>query len=95
MPTVQLAAGQTPAPAREPPLSIHSTLRSGERCLVMPAERTPDQLAAMEARIAQTARAIARCADSGDWPLSTPDGWWCGPGQCVHWRECPGGGASG
>jgi RecB family exonuclease len=68
-------------------------IRSGERCLVVPAERSAEQLAAMEARIAQTAREISRCADTGDWPLSTPDGWWCAPGQCRFWSGCPGGGA--
>jgi hypothetical protein len=45
----------------------------------------------MEARIVQTAREIVRCAESGDWPLSTPDGWWCAPGQCSFWMSCPGG----
>ena len=67
-------------------------IRSGVRCLVVPAERSAEQLAAMEFRIAQTAREIARCADTGDWPLSTPDGWWCAPGQCRFWSGCPGGG---
>jgi hypothetical protein len=66
-------------------------IRSGERCLVVPAERSPARLGAMEARIAQTARQIQRCAESGDWPLSSPDGWWCAPGQCRHWAHCPGG----
>jgi len=68
-------------------------IRSDERCLVVPAERSAGQLVAREARIAQTARQIARCAESGDWPLSTPDGWWCSAGQCRFWRGCPGGGA--
>jgi hypothetical protein len=67
-------------------------IRSGERCLVVPARRSAKRLAAMEARIAQTAREIARCAESEDWPLSTPDGWWCAPGQCRFWSSCPGGG---
>jgi len=68
-------------------------VRSGERCLVMPAPRSAEQLAAMEARIAQAALQIAHCAETGDWPLSTPDGWWCSPGQCPFWTRCPGGGA--
>jgi RecB family exonuclease len=69
-------------------------IRSGERCLVVPAPRTAAALTAMEARIAQTARQIGRCAETGNWPLSTPDGWWCSPGQCRFWSSCPGGGAS-
>jgi hypothetical protein len=68
-------------------------IRTGERCLVVLAERSREQLAAMEARIAQTAREIAHCAESGDWPLSTPDGWWCSPAQCRFWSGCLGGGA--
>jgi RecB family exonuclease len=68
-------------------------MRSGARCLVVPAERAPAQLDAMERRIAQTARQVARSAESGDWPLSTPDGWWCAPGQCKFWSGCPGGGS--
>jgi RecB family exonuclease len=66
-------------------------IRSGERCPVVPAPRSPERLAAMEARIAQTARQIASCAESGDWPLSSPDGWWCAPGHCPAWARCPGG----
>jgi PD-(D/E)XK nuclease superfamily len=69
------------------------TIRSGERCLVVPAPRSEERLTAMEARIAQTGREIARSAESGDWPLSSPDGWWCAPGQCRFWSGCPGGGA--
>jgi hypothetical protein len=68
-------------------------IRSGERCLVVPAPRSAARLAAMEARIAQTAREIARCAETGDWPLSSPDGWWCADGQCRFWSDCAGGGA--
>jgi hypothetical protein len=67
-------------------------MRSGERCPVVPAPRAPEQLAAMEAQIAQTARQIAPCAEIGDSPLSTPDGWWCAPGQCRFWSRCLGGG---
>ncbi len=48
-------------------------IRSGERCLVVSAPRSAAQLVAMESRIAQTARQIARCVESGDWPLSSPD----------------------
>jgi len=66
-------------------------VRSGGRCLVVPTERNRERLALFEARIAQTAREIARCEQTGDWPLSTPDGWWCAPGQCQAWSSCPGG----
>lgn len=66
-------------------------VRSGERCLVVPTERNEAQLARFETRIAQTAREIARCDETGDWPLSSPDGWWCAPGQCRFWTSCPGG----
>lgn len=68
-------------------------VRSGERCRVVVAERSPAQLAALAERIAATARQIADCERSGDWPLSSPDGWWCAPGQCRHWQRCPAGGA--
>lgn len=68
-------------------------VRSGERCRVVAAERTPVQLAALAERIAATARQVAECERTGDWPLSSPDGWWCAPGQCRHWQQCPGGGA--
>jgi hypothetical protein len=62
-------------------------VRSGERCLAVPTGRSDAQLDAFAARIAQTARAIDQCAESGDWPLSSPDGWWCAPGQCGHWAS--------
>jgi hypothetical protein len=65
---------------------------SGERCIAVPAERTHAQLAAFEGRIAQTSREIVRCAETADWPLATPDGWWCAQGQCSFWPGCPGGG---
>jgi hypothetical protein len=72
---------------------VHSirrgTIRTGERCVVVPTERTELQLARFEARIAQTARAIVACADTGDWPLASPDGWWCAAGQCSYWASCP------
>jgi PD-(D/E)XK nuclease superfamily len=67
-------------------------VRSGGRCLVVPTERSDVRLALFEARIAQTARQIARCVETGDWPLSTPDGWWCAPRQCSFWASCPAGG---
>jgi hypothetical protein len=66
-------------------------VRSGERCLVVEAQRSPARLAAMEARIAHTAREIVRCTESGDWPLSTPDGVVV-PEQWSFWSSCPGGG---
>jgi RecB family exonuclease len=69
-------------------------IRSGERCLVVPAPRAAAQLTAMEFRIGQTARQIARCAETGDWPLSSPEGWWCSRGQCVDWSGCLGGGVA-
>ncbi len=69
-------------------------IRSGERCLIVPAERSPAQLAGLTERIAATARQIADCDRSGDWPLSSPDGWWCGPGHCRHWQRCPAGAAA-
>jgi hypothetical protein len=88
----RLAEGR-PAPR----FCVHSIrrgpVRSGERCLAVATERSRAQLAALEARIAQTARQIARCVESGDWPLSTPDGWWCAPGQCSFWASCPAGSA--
>jgi PD-(D/E)XK nuclease superfamily len=68
-------------------------IRSGERCLVVPTERSDARLALFEARIAQAARAIAGCQETGDWPLARPDGWWCAPGQCSFWASCPAGGA--
>ncbi len=66
-------------------------MRSGERCLLVPAERSHARLTAMEGRIAQTARQIGRFAETGDWPLSTPDGWWCSAGHCHFWSSCLGG----
>ena len=69
-------------------------IRSGGRCLVVPARRAAASLAAMEARIAQTARQIDRCAETGDWPLSPPDGWWCSSGHCGFWSQCLGGGVA-
>lgn len=68
-------------------------MRSGKRCVVVQTERTEVQLRAFEARIAQTAREITRCAESGDWSLSSPEGWWCSAGMCAAWAKCPGGGA--
>jgi hypothetical protein len=48
----------------------------------------PEELAA-----AQTARAIAVCAETGDWPLASLDGWWCAQAQCSYWASCPAGAA--
>lgn len=64
-------------------------MRSGERCLVVPAERTPTQLAALADRLAQTARQIVRCAETGDWPLSIPDGWCAGRACARTGRAVP------
>jgi hypothetical protein len=60
---------------------------------VVPTERCDARLALFEGRIAQTARAIAGCHETGDWPLASPDGWWCAPGQCSFWASCRAGGA--
>jgi hypothetical protein len=67
--------------------------RKGADLLAVPTRRTQAQLAAFERRIAATARAIARCADLGEWPLAAPEGWWCAPGPtgCPHYQTCPGG----
>lgn len=62
----------------------------GDRWIAVETRRSPEQLYAFERRIAQTARAIARCEQSGDWPLSSPEGWWCGP-TCPFHASCPGG----
>jgi PD-(D/E)XK nuclease superfamily len=82
-----------PAPRFEFHSIRRGVVRTGERCLSIPTSRTDAQLDAFAGRIAQTARAIERCARSGDWPLASPDGWWCGPGQCRHWLSCPAGAA--
>ncbi len=83
---------------KEGRFSFHSirrgAVRSGPRCLVVPAERGARALHAFEGRVAATARQIAACAESGDWPLSSPDAWWCSAGMCLHWEGCPGGGSS-
>jgi RecB family exonuclease len=70
---------------------MRGPIRSGERCLVVPAERSAAQLDAFEARTAQTARQIARCSEAGDSPLSSPEGWWYSPGHCGLWSRCLGG----
>lgn len=66
-------------------------IRSGERWRVVPAERSESQLEAFQERVARVARAIARCAETGDWMYST-SGWWCGEGSCHVWHRCPAGG---
>jgi hypothetical protein len=75
--------------------SFHSirrgVVKSGSRCLVVPALREVAALGAFEARVAATARQIDACAESGEWPLSSPDGWWCSSGMCRFWADCPGG----
>jgi hypothetical protein len=76
---------------------FHSIRRGavrGERCLVVPTTRGEGQLRALEARIAQTARQIVGCAESGEWALSSPDGWWCSKRMCAFWDSCEGGGRS-
>jgi hypothetical protein len=56
--------------------------------------RTAGQLAAFQARIAQTARMLAHCAETGDWPYAAHDHWICAPKFCGFYRGCPAGGAS-
>lgn len=76
---------------------FHSVRRGavrGEHCQVVPAQRSDGQLLALERRIAQTARLIARCAETGEWALSSPDGWWCSQRMCAFWRSCPAGAAA-
>jgi hypothetical protein len=74
---------------------FHSLRRTkkGADLLAVPTQRSPAQLAALERRIAATARAIARCAETDEWPLAAPEGWWCaaGPTGCPHYATCPGG----
>jgi hypothetical protein len=90
-----LARALEGAPAQR--FEFHSirrgAIRPGGRCLMVPTERSAVRLALFEARVAQTARAIAGCVETGDWPLASPDGWWCAAGQCSFWASCPAGGA--
>lgn len=74
--------------------SVRRGAKRGEHCVVVPTERNGGQLRKLEERIAQSARQIVRCAETGEWPLSTPDGWWCSGGMCAFWASCPAGGAS-
>jgi hypothetical protein len=86
----RLAEGR-PAPRFDFHSIRRGPMRSGERCLVVPTDRSESQLAAFERRIAQTARQIVRCVETGDWPLASPDAWWCADGQCSFWASCPAG----
>lgn len=74
-------------------LEFHSVrrgvVRSGERCVVVPTERSGPALAQFEARIAQTARAIARCEATGDWPLSSPTAGGAPLGSAPRGRAAP------
>ena len=68
-------------------------VKSGARCTVIDTTRTPGQVAAFEHRLALTARGIAHCDATGDWPHSTPEGWWCSQSMCAFWASCEAGGA--
>ena len=72
-----------------------TTPKEGGRWRVVPEDipspRTERQLEELMARIAGTARAIARCAETGDWGYST-EGWWCSPNVCPFHGSCPAGG---
>lgn len=68
-------------------------IKSGSRCQPVRTERTAGQLAAFERRLALTARAVVRCEETGDWPHSSPEGWWCSRAMCSFWRSCEAGGA--
>ena len=89
----RLARALEGAPARR--FAFHSIRRAkrGADVQVIGTERSARQLDAFERRLAQTAREIARAAESGDWPYAAGEGWWCsgGPAGCPHFRACPGG----
>jgi hypothetical protein len=59
--------------------------------------RTPGQLRATLARIAQAASQIAALYDrygpDQPWGFADPAGWKCSPRYCAHHARCPGGGA--
>jgi hypothetical protein len=69
--------------------------RDGDRWRIIPegspSPRTEGQLEQLMARIAAAARAITRCAETGDWGFST-EGWWCSPNVCPFHAACPAGG---
>ncbi len=58
--------------------------------------RTPGQLRAVLARIAQAASQIAALYDrygpDDPWGFADPAGWKCSPRYCAHHARCPGGG---
>jgi hypothetical protein len=64
---------------------------SGERWRVIEGRASEHELRNFEAEVAQLARRIVRCAETGDWGYSAP-AWWCAEPTCVHWPSCPGGG---
>ena len=80
-------------PARR--FAFHSLRRGAKRAdvQVVRTERSAGQLEAFERRLAQTARAIARCVETGDWGYAAQEGWWCAAGSsgCPHFAVCPGG----
>jgi hypothetical protein len=57
--------------------------------------RTPGQLRAMLARIAQAAGQIAACYErfgpDQPWGFADPTGWKCSERFCPAWQACPGG----
>jgi hypothetical protein len=67
--------------------------RSGPQALELETRRSDGELSLFERRLARAARLIGRYAESGDWPLSSPEGWWCSETMCAFWSGCEGGGA--
>jgi hypothetical protein len=65
--------------------------QSAERWRVIEGRASERELRSCEAEVAQLARRIVRCAETGDWGYSPP-AWWCAEKTCVHWASCPGGG---
>lgn len=69
--------------------------KDGERWRIipddLPSPRTEVQLENLMARIAEAAREIVQCAETGDWGYST-EGWWCGKATCRFHGSCPAGG---
>jgi RecB family exonuclease len=87
----RLAEGR---PARR--FRFHSVVtkepRAAPQALEVETERSRGQLALFERRIARAARLIERYSNGGDWPLSSPEGWWCSASMCAFWENCEGGG---
>jgi RecB family exonuclease len=66
--------------------------RAAAQALEVETARSRGQLALFERRIARAARLIERYSQTGDWPLSSPEGWWCSASMCAFWASCEGGG---